>query len=225
MNEHLWKGAELKLEYASLHLLRMREALFPPTRTPMTVALQASGSYIELDWQRHLYAHLDALLPCVRSVADIINCCFGHDTNSKMKAWFDGLPIDEQDRRKQFTARFQPERQTLDDHVLTKERDVSVHRAGYPDLKVAFTGFFGVRYQANPTIRLNSTDVQQDDAAMGWLGQPIDLRPMEKDFEIGGLNLFAACNQYIQAAKDVLDKARAIASNVHGSKPLTNPPA
>lgn len=226
MHEHLWKGADLKLEYASLHLQRMREALMPPERTTLIVALQISGTNIETDWQRHLYAYFDAFLPCVRSVADIVNCCFGHDTNGRLKNWFNSLLIDEQTRRKDFTKKFEAERKSFDNHLLTKARDVTAHRAGYPPIEVAFTGLWGVRYESNPTIRLSMNEVKPSDGSnMDWLNQPMPLRPNGEDFQIGGKNLFSACNEYIQDAKDLVSKARNISSIVHGINPLSDPPA
>jgi hypothetical protein len=226
MYEHLWKGADLKLEYASMHLQQMSQSLQPPQRTAMTTALQSSGAYIEHDWQRYLYAHFDAFLPCTRSVADIINCCFGHDRNPRMKSWFDGLPVDEQRRRKLFTKQFHVERKSFDDNYLTKARDVSVHRAGYPPLTIAFTGFWGVRHVSNPTIRLSMNEVKPPDGSnMGWLNQSMPLRPNWQDFQIGGRNLFEACQEYVQDATDLVSKARNIANSVHGSSSLADPPA
>ncbi len=192
----------------------------------MNVALQSSGAYIETDWQRHLYAHFDAFLPCTRSVADIVNCCFGHDSNRRLESWFKSLSIGEQTRRKEFTKQFQAERKNFDNHLLTKVRNVTVHRAGHPPIEVAFTGFWGVRYESNPTVRLSMNEVKPPDGSnMGWLNQSMPLRPKWEDFQIGGKNLFSACNEYIQDAKDLVNKARNIASIVHGLNPLSNPPA
>jgi hypothetical protein len=220
MSAHLWVGAELKLEYASLYLRRMGESLVP----------RRSGlgpPNIDHDWQLNLYAHFDAFLPCTRSVAEIINCCFGKDDGSReMRDWFKKLSVDEQNRREHFTKLFQVERAKFDSHFLTKARNVTVHRAGHPPVTVAFNGFWGVRYQSNPTTRLPSHEVRPSDGSdMGWLGEALPVLPNGNDFEIGGRNLFSSCSEYIADAKDLLSKARTVAGAVHGSNPLTDPPA
>jgi hypothetical protein len=66
----------------------MAKALQPPERTAMNVALQASGTIIDTQWQRSIYARLDAFLSATRSVAEIIKCCFGADTHPKMTNMF-----------------------------------------------------------------------------------------------------------------------------------------
>ena len=227
MHEKLWSGAELKLEYASFHLERMREALQPPLRTAMSVALESSGALVDNDWQRFLYPHLDAFLPCVRSVPDIVNWCLGRDgENKRFSEWFEKLSEDEKERRTAFVKEFMKIRVCFDKNVLTNARNISVHRSGQVPVEVAFKGFWGVSYIINPTIRLASHEVMPSDGSdMGWLSSAQPLRPLWTDFKIGGQNLFEACQGYLADARDLLNQARNLSERVHGTNKLTEPPS
>jgi hypothetical protein len=108
LHEELWAGVLLKVEHAGFHFDRMGQSIQPPERTHYNVALEASGTILDTGWQRSFYAYFDAFLSAARSVPEILQCCFGHDPNHRMKAWFDALPPDEQRRRKEFSARFAP---------------------------------------------------------------------------------------------------------------------
>src|SRR5690242_13015543 len=105
MHEELWAGVELKNEHATFFLEWMGQALAPPERTQLNVALQASGAIMGTGWQRSIYAYLDAFLAMARSVPEVIQACFGADP--VMKNWLQGLPKAEQDRRKKFTTQFE----------------------------------------------------------------------------------------------------------------------
>jgi hypothetical protein len=87
MHDELWAGVDLKLENAFFHLNEMDRALQLPERTHYSVALQASGAIVGKDWQRPLYAHLDAFLSATRSVGQIIKCGFGADKDQRLKPW------------------------------------------------------------------------------------------------------------------------------------------
>src|SRR5437762_433748 len=71
MHEELWAGVELKNEHAAFFLERMGQALAPPKRTQINVALGASGAIIGTNWQRSIYAYLDAFLAMARSVPEV----------------------------------------------------------------------------------------------------------------------------------------------------------
>jgi hypothetical protein len=106
MNEEIWAGADLKVRYGRFHLLRMERSLDPPEQTAWNVAIEASGAIINTGWQQTLYAHFDAFLSVVKSVPEIVRCCFGVDlANTTMKAWFDGLSPAEQASRNGFSFR------------------------------------------------------------------------------------------------------------------------
>ena len=77
----------------------------PPERTQWSAALESSGTIIGFDWQS-IYAYLDAFLGITRSVPEVVNCCFGHDTSPKMATWFAKLPSEEQTRRLNFSRTY-----------------------------------------------------------------------------------------------------------------------
>jgi hypothetical protein len=100
MDEKLWAGVELKLQYAEFHFDMLGRSLQPPKQTSTNVALQASGAIIDSAWQRSFYAYLDALLSTARSVPEIIQCCFGVDRRPpEMKEWFKKLLVNGIDGR------------------------------------------------------------------------------------------------------------------------------
>src|SRR5258708_426560 len=144
MDEKLWTGVGLKIEYARFHLQRMGQALEPPERTQWNVAIEASGAIIDTGWQRSFYAHFDAFLSATRSVAEIINCCFGVDEHRAMKAWFDQLPAEEQVRRREFWKQFQVQYDRFCGSPLGAARRISEHRTGYAPVTVTISGMFGV---------------------------------------------------------------------------------
>jgi hypothetical protein len=119
--EDLWDGIDLKLDNAFFHLSEMGRALEPPQRTQHSVAMQASGAIIGKDWQRPLYAHLDAFLSAARSVGNIIMCSFGADTHPRLKL-LEELPAEERDRRKAFHKQFKPYLDTFDERLLSTSR-------------------------------------------------------------------------------------------------------
>jgi hypothetical protein len=225
MHEELWANVEYKLQYAEFHINRMRQSLQPPVRTQFTAALQSSGALIDNDWQLSFYPHFDAFLSCTRSVVFIIVCCFGHDLDKRVAAWFKGLSPDEKLRRDQFTKEFKSVRVAFDDHFLSGTRNTSVHRGGHAPVEVELIGFWGVRYGGSPTNRLPSHDVRPSDGShMGWLGTAFPIRPTESDFNIDGRNPFQASNEYLAYAKDLTYSAQRISEKVHGGSTLTPPP-
>ena len=55
----------------------------PPELDAHTGAMLAAGAIVDTGWERSLYAHFDAFLVALRSVPEIIQCCFGKDVQSK----------------------------------------------------------------------------------------------------------------------------------------------
>jgi hypothetical protein len=226
MHEDLWAGVELKLQYAEFHLQQMSRSLQPPERTHMNVALEASGAIIGTDWQRSLYAHFDAFLSATRSVPWIIQCCFGEDrANRAMNEWLDERSPDEKARRREFQKQFKKDRDGFDGLLLSKARDISVHRTGFAPVTGKIKGFFGVVYDSNPVKSVPMSETRQiDDPNLAFLARPVPIRPLWSDFYIDGQPLFAACRDYLDGARTVMTEARKIFDQVHGSNSLSSPP-
>jgi len=226
MHEQLWAGVGLKLEHSFFHFLRMGESLQPPENSPTNVTLEAAGAIIGARWQVPFHAYLDAFLLMARSVPEIINCCFGYDSTKAMKDWFDGVPADEQTRRKQFSLEFEQIYKNFRDMPLSTARNISAHRVGYPDVTVAVIGAWGVRYEGSPIEHVPSTETREIDIPeLGFLSKPHVLRPDQATFQIDGRDLFDACREYLAAARRLMADAQEIAARVHNDKFLTSPPS
>ena len=55
----------------------------PPELDAHTGAMLAAAAIVDTGWPRFLYAHFDAFLVALRSVPEIIQCCFGKDVQNK----------------------------------------------------------------------------------------------------------------------------------------------
>jgi hypothetical protein len=105
--------------------------------------------------------------------------------------------------------------------LLSAKRGTS----GYPPVKVAITGMFGVTYIGGPTQPVPMTEARQiDNPELAWLSKPVPLRARWNAFEIDGQPLFPACEDYLKNTSEVIAKAREISDRVHGSNSLTPPP-
>jgi hypothetical protein len=227
MDEKLWAGAWLKLEYSEYHFNKMGQSFQPPERTQSRVALEASGAITDTQWERSFYAHFDALLSAARSVPEIIQCCFGADlANGEMRRWFSTLPGDEQARRHDFTARFKAPYDGFRALRLSAVRHISEHRTGYAPVTVTISGLFGVTYIGSPTERVPLSETRQiDDPELALLlAKPNPIQPRWDDFDIEGQPHFPACREYLNCAHTLVGEARGIALLVHGSSPLNYPP-
>src|SRR6266853_3659734 len=171
MDENLWAGADLKLQYARFHLRRMERSLEPPERTAINAVLESYGTIIDTGWQRSFYAHFDAFLSATRSVAEIIKCCFGVDDHRAMTTWFDQLPAEEQDRRRAFWKQFQSHYELFCKRPLCAARRVSEHRTGYPPVTVTIEGMFGT-YIGGPATVVPSSEIQP------FIPLPLDAMPV-----------------------------------------------
>jgi hypothetical protein len=219
MHEELWAGVYLKLSHAAFHLIKMEGSLEDSERgrTRMHPALQESAAFHE--WQPAFYAYLDAFLSAARSVPEIIQFCFGQDTHPKVKEAFQKLSAEEQARRQRFTERFRRIHADFREHCLSTARDISVHRAGYPDVKVAAISFYGVSYSGNPVEHVPTSETRKMDDRYGFLARPMPVLP--RAFTIEGKPLFAACRDYLTHAGCLVKEARTIAEQVHGNNSLT----
>jgi hypothetical protein len=226
MDEKRWAGIELKLQNAEFHFQRMERSLEPPEQTAFNVARQASGVIIDTGWQRSFYAYLDAFLSATRSVPEIIQCCFGVDrANREMKDWFDALPADERDRRDEFKKKFEPLYRGFRALRLSTVRHISEHRTGVAPATVTISGLFGMPYTGSATERVPISETRQiDDPALALLAKPYPIQPRWDDFYIEGQPLFPACQDYLDGARTLMNDARRISGQVHGTKSLTPPP-
>ncbi len=224
MHEELWAGVELKLQNAEFHLSQMARSLESPERTAANVALEASA-IIDTGWQRSFYAHLDSFLSAARSVAEIIKCCFGVDKHPKMKDWFDELSADERDRRREFRKLFQTHYKGFHQLPLDEARHISEHRAGYAPVTVKISGRFGVTYTGGPATRVPISETRLDSGDLAWMDKPLAVRPKWDDFDIGPQGLCPACQDYLDGAQDLMNEARRISGEVHGTNSLTPPPS
>jgi hypothetical protein len=206
MDEKLWAGVELKLQYAEFHFDKLGRSLQPPKQTSTNVALQASGAIIDTGWQRSFYAYLDAFLSRARSVPEIIQCCFGVDDRGprEIKEWFKKLPADELDRRQEFKKHFKRHYDCFRALPLGRARHISEHRTGVAPVTVTISGRFGVTYIGNAVEHIPLSETRQiDDPELAFLAHPIPVQPTWNDFTIEG---------------------RRIALQVHGTKSLSFPP-
>jgi hypothetical protein len=129
MHDELWAGVDLKLENAFFHLNEMDRALQLPERTHYSVALQASGAIVGKDWQRPLYAHLDAFLSATRSVGQIIKCGFGADKDQRLKPWARCRRKSRLVGKRSSTSST-PHLNAFNERLLSTSRHISEHRIG-----------------------------------------------------------------------------------------------
>jgi hypothetical protein len=226
MNEKLWAGVELKLQNAEFFLDKMGRSTQPPQQTSINVALQASGAIIGTGWQRSFYAYFDAFLSTARSVPEIIQCCFGVDLGHReMKKWFNALTADEQVRRHDFKKAFELHYDGFRALPLGTARHISEHRTGIAPATVTISGWFGVTYISNAAERIPDSETRQiDDPNLAFLAKPTPIEPTWNDFDIEGQPLFPACQGYLDHARALIDEARGIALQVHGTKSVSFPP-
>ena len=221
----LWDGVQLKLGYASFHLLKMWEAI-EYWRSTGGGVLESADTITDRPWHEPFYASFDAFLGATRSVDYIIECCFGHDKNFQMRTWFDSLEGEEKERRNRFRKRFESRSKTFREHTLSSVRHVSVHRTGTPDVVARVTGMLGVTYEGGPRNPLPTTEsraIVNLPLPLAAAVRPIPVRPRWDDFEIGSQLLRDVCNDYLSSATELQAEARRIAAEVHGDNLLTPP--
>ena len=225
----LWAGADRKIEYAGYFLQQMQRSLDRHDRR--LAYLEAAGAIVDTQWQRSFYPNFDAFLAMVRSVPDVVQWCFGVDRKHS-KSWFRDLSPDQQARRKFFSLAYKPHYNTFSQLDLSKARNISLHRAGYPPVEVHITGLFGVTYVGNPIEGVPITESRPAnpadnpaDPAVLWAATrpPIPVHPRPDDFRIAGRPLFAECHAYFEHARNLAEEARGIYRRVHGAKSVTPP--
>jgi hypothetical protein len=213
----LWAGIDLKIENADFHFDGMNKALQPPERPPYTVA-----AIIGRNWHTAFYAHLNAFLSAVRSVPDLIRCCFGVDDSSKMKDWFNALDYEERERRREFGDKFKGDYDAFCALPLGTAWHISEHRTGFPPVEVMVSGRFGI-YAGGPIKPIPTSETRELPPEYGWLQKPIAVEPSWRDFRIDGKPLFESGGKYLDRARALVSQARALAEKVHGASKLTWP--
>jgi hypothetical protein len=233
MNEQLWSGVELKIEYAAFHLDEMQQSISYRQPTTAEVAQMSGGAIVGNNWQRTFYPHFDAFLANTRSVPMIIEACFGYDTgNPEMKGWLKCCDADEQDRRESFAKEFKPIYKVFRDHPLSKVRNRVVHRTGVASVEIRISDIFGVVYVGTPvnkiptsSSRLTDGDTSSDPAHQ-WIrgAHQMPIEPYNGEFTVDGEPLFPLCEAYLAAANALVAEACNIAQRVHGDRCLSSPP-
>jgi hypothetical protein len=243
--DQTWAGVEFKLAAARFHLGEMYQQLIPAVGRPefrdYQALMSSPGTIVGGSlWQPALYYHLDGFLAAGRSVPDIIQAQFGRDTRASGD-WLRRLSAEERERREQFQQSFSPIYTAFGRHPVSRARVVTMHRTGLPPVEVQVTGYWGVVYRGGPTEAIPALDARLeptgDDPAkiVPAISSPaMPLEPKAGDFSLqavaddGGvqrLPLFDACREYLQQLGALVEGARQLARNLHGSQPLTPPPA
>jgi len=156
----LWRGIDVKLDYAQFHFEKTFAALVRPRLDPHMAAIEAAGDIVAHEWQRPFFAHFDAFLSRTRSVPEITRACFGEDRgNVEMRQWFGELPADEQIRRSQFSAEFASALADFRSMTLSKARKISDHRRGVAPVVGKIVGIFGI-YDVAATERAPTTEIR-----------------------------------------------------------------
>ena len=226
MEQSLWAGPDLKVDYAAFHYGEIAQALDPPRNDAYYAAQVTAGMIVGHPWQRRLYAHFDAFLSAARSVPEVIQCCFGVDEgHPKVKAWLKTLAAAERARRVEFTKQFEPAYNRFRQLPLSNTRHIIEHRTGVAPVEVTVNTYFGVTYVGGPTKRVpdSHTPTLRDEDQ--WMAQPRPVPlPNWADFKVDGQPLFHAMQEYLRDAGELVKAAREIALRVHGADTLTAPP-
>lgn len=233
----MWGAVAYKLRGAEFFLEEMSRDLLPPeVGSPTLAAIASTGAIIGHPWQGRFYHHLDAFLAMARSIPDIVRCCFGVDP--VMHSWMDGLDADEKARRRAFQSKFRKSYNDFKQLPLSTVRNGSLHRQGVPTVEVQTIGRWEV-LTGGPLQRMpesetpNISAFHQSDWMYAATIPPQPVRPSAGDFwlVVDGISgptkteLFPECRSFLEKAKDLVDDARAIFEQTHGSEKLTLPPA
>lgn len=223
MDERLWAGAEFKCENAFFHLEQMGRLLDSPRPTGAFAAMGASGTIIGNRWQLPFYAHLDAFLAATRSVPEIIRCCFGVDHNKNVEGWFKGLEEEEKGRRRRFNSHFAVHVNEFQKLPLSKARDISLHRTGYPPATIEVSSMFGVVHLGTPIEHAPEFESQAF-RGLPFQSNSYATRPNWSGFKIVGGPLFETCQDHLAKTQALIAESRRVANLVHGTCVVSLPP-
>jgi hypothetical protein len=248
MSREQFGGVDFKLAEAAFFFERMDKELVPPRFRPENQAarlLQGSvmrhgtrACHDHHPWQQSFYFFLDGFLMATRSVPDIVQKWFGHD--SRGDSWFKALPAEEQARRKTFQEKFRPLYNAFSNLPASKARVVTVHGRGTPPVRVRITGMWGRLYEGRPGVTIPTSEIRHvnradDEMTQWWISQspPMPLDPKPDDFALevqqgdGGavsIPLFQACQAYLREARKLVMQAEELDQETHAGQPLTEPP-
>lgn len=233
----MWDAIERKLDGADFFFSEMgRDLISPAVGNPTMAAIAVStGAVVGHPWQRRFYHHLDALLAITRSVPDIARCCFGIDP--VMHRWLDTLDGAEIARREAFQVRFNKPFEDFKQLPLCRARNVTYHRLGVTPVEVQITGRWGV-YTGSPIERVPESEMPEivagDDPALmvAAMQPPQSIEPRASDFSLivatasgeTRIELFPECRKFLEEAKRLVEEARTIWKQEHGSENITPPP-
>jgi hypothetical protein len=235
----MWDGVNFKLESAGFFSQEMSSDLIHPRHNAQSQLFEAimvsTGAIVSHPWQDRFYYHLDAFLAATRSIPDIIQSCFGKDPKVD-KSWFSALDPDERKRREDFQSSFANYYLRFNKLPLSRARVVTLHRLGVPPVEVKIAGRWGIEYIGGPVARVPSAESMPvaagRDPALLWAATqpPLPVQPGPDDFDLtlssGAVKkLFPECGQYLQEARNLVEKAKEISQREHGGKKLTAPPA
>jgi hypothetical protein len=217
--EELSSGVRLKLDIADFHLREMNHALEPLPTTGHTV-VQGTAGLMDRQWHLRFHAHRDGFLAATKSIPDILKWQFGVDDHKARK--FGEMPSDEQSRRRAFMEALKTGHAAFRKQALCLERDITLHRTGYPDVTVTITGPLGVVYRGTPIKAVPTTEPLRQEP--DFSSQPV-LRPIRPDggsFVLAdGTELLPACVDHLHAAQKLASEALQIAERVHRARPIT----
>jgi hypothetical protein len=231
-----WPNIQYKVGEAAFFLGKMRQVLTraqdrPELQDAIENAESLPRAVVVTQWQPHLYYYFDAFLAATRSVPNIIQAWLGCDP----RPWVKRLPPEEQARRKQFQDQFRPLYTEFNQHVVSRARNITIHRTGTPSVKPIITGRWGV-YRGGLLNRIPLVEIPpkylNPAAPVGVIPtKPLELRAEDFSLKEVGADgciqlhpLFPTCEAYLDAARDLVGKAGNIDARVHGGQPLTPPP-
>jgi hypothetical protein len=218
-----WTNIEEKLESAGRHLTQANREINPEWG-PQYVAIQCTGAKVsDPRWRAKLSSDISAFVTDCRSIPDIIESCFGVDSNK----WVKTLAPDEQRRRRKFQKSFKYE--SFKRLRLSRARVDTVHRQSFVEIWVKV----GQGY--SPLQELADAEIKPflfgPDPASQWADSlpPRPARYLLKDFlfkTVGGRYkpLFPECESYLRRTREMVTKARKLGERVHIGHKLTKPP-
>jgi hypothetical protein len=178
--------------------------------------------------------HQGAWTEFINSIFSLI----GIRRNEPKNDWLQQLDDSEQQRRRQFQKKFRKKTRQFDKMPLSDERHETIHRSGVGRWRVDFNGLYG-EHSGNPrqpVAHVESPPIVPDAPAdFAWLTAQnmIPIRPTASNFtlEIVGPNgtndrrpLFDECQSYLKEAELLIEVAKQLFQEIHGTNQFTARP-
>ena len=234
MHEELWQGIEFKVAEGHFFLEQMSKVLLPPWITDRTwhPAYRVSTAR----WQPDFYFYIDAFIGATRSIADVIQKCFGWDKRSKDE-WPQPLGADEIERRNKYQAEFTILYEAFHCQPISRVRIGTFHWSGVPSVQTKARVFGGQEYTGKPGQLIPSSAPKQfpagtDPAFIAIFSKPLPVEPSWEDFTLeiprddGSIEskpLFPECQTYLSSAERLVRESKDLCQRVHGGLTLTPP--